>query len=75
MKSGTAIICAGLIMFIFGLIAFYSIDANPASDNFLLSLKHTGTFIGLMGIGVAVAGILLFLISRGSPQQEQTSDT
>ncbi|MDX1596401.1 MAG: hypothetical protein R3327_05615 [Nitrosopumilaceae archaeon] len=74
MKIGSAIIGVGLIMFILGLVAFYSIDATPESDEFLRTIKHTGTFVGLMGIGVTVAGILLYLINRGSPQQEQTFD-
>jgi len=46
----------------------------PGTDNFIRTFKHAGTFIGLMGIGVTVAGILLYLINRGqSTKPEQTS--
>ena len=55
----------GVTMFILGLILFYSI--NPEDNENLENIKNTGTFVGLTGIGVAVAGILLFLINR-NPQ-------
>lgn len=74
MKMGTAIIGAGIIMFFLGLILFYSIQDSPDMDNSIRTIKHTGTFIGLMGIGVTVAGILLYLINRGqSNTPDQTS--
>ena len=74
MKMGTAIIGAGIIMFFLGLILFYSIQDSPDLDNSIRIIKHIGTFIGLMGIGVTVAGILLYLINRGqSTTPEQTS--
>ena len=52
-------------MFILGLILFYSI--SPENNVNLENIKNIGTFVGLTGIGVAVAGILLFLINR-NPQ-------
>lgn len=61
-------------MFISGLILFYSIQDTPNIDKFLRLVKHTGTFIGLMGIGVTVAGILLYLINRGQQTQQHTFD-
>jgi len=74
MKMGTAIIGAGIIMFFLGLVLFYSIQDSPDTDNSIRTIKHAGTFIGLMGIGVTVAGILLYLINRGqTTAPEQTS--
>lgn len=74
MKMGTAIIGAGIIMFFLGLILFYSIQDFPDMDKSIRTIKHIGTFIGLMGIGVTVAGILLYLINRGqSTTPDQTS--
>ena len=71
MKSGTAIIVAGFVLVVMGLIMFYSIPSGPDLDDSLRSIKHGGTFVGLMGIGVTMAGILLYLINRNqSPVQE-----
>lgn len=71
MKIGIAIIIFGIIMVISGLILFYSIPTDPSLDDSLRSLKHGGTFVGLMGIGIVMAGILLHLMGREeSPIQE-----
>ena len=60
-------------MFIFGLILFYSINSE---DNVNLeTIKNIGTFVGLTGIGVAVAGILLFLINRNPQPINENYDT
>ncbi|NJK77927.1 MAG: hypothetical protein HC944_03050 [Nanoarchaeota archaeon] len=71
MKSGVAIIVSGGVMIICGLIMFYGIQSisQPDSDqkNLFLSIKHGGTFMGLLGIGVTIAGFLLYLINRSSP--------
>ena len=75
MRIGTAIIGIGITMFVVGLVAFYSVDTSTENDEFLRTVKHSGTFIGLMGIGVVVAGILLYLINRGASQQEHTFDS
>ena len=74
MKSGIAIIFVGISMFISGLIMFYSIQISPNLDVILRTLKHTGTFVGLMGIGVTIAGILLYLINRGSSTMQENQD-
>ena len=64
MRIGIAIIISGTVL-------FYSIPADPSLDNSLRSLKHGGTFAGLMGIGVIMAGILLHLMGREeTPIQE-----
>jgi len=61
----------GIIMIISGLVLFYSIPTEPGLDEFFRSLKHGGTFVGLMGIGIVMAGILLQLMGREeSPIQE-----
>ena len=63
----------GVSMFILGLILFYSI--NPEDNENLENIKNTGTFVGLTGIGVAVAGILLFLINRNPQPINENYDT
>ena len=57
----------GIIMIISGLVLFYSIPTDPSLDDSLRSLKHWGTFVGLMGIGIVMAGILLRLMGREEP--------
>lgn len=74
MKSGTAIIVAGIVMVISGLILFYSVHSSPDLDPLLRSIKHAGTFVGLMGIGVTMAGILLYLINRNQPAVQENFD-
>ncbi len=71
MKSESLIILCGLIMIVIGLVLFYSIQNNPDLDQILLYTKHGGTFVGLMGIGVAMAGILLRLMERENPIIEE----
>lgn len=68
MKSSIIIFAVGLIMVICGLILFYAIQSNPQIESFFRTIKHTGTFVGLLGIGVSIAGILLYLINRNQPQ-------
>jgi hypothetical protein len=68
MKSSIIIFAAGLAMVICGLILFYAIQSNPQIESFFRTIKHAGTFIGLLGIGVSLAGILLYLINRNQPQ-------
>ena len=65
MRTGIPWMVIGGSMFILGLILFYSI--SPENNVNLENIKNIGTFVGLTGIGVAVAGILLFLINR-NPQ-------
>jgi len=68
MKTGMPWMIIGVSMFILGLILFYSIEHNENEN--LVIIKNSGTFVGLAGIGVAVAGILLYLINR-KPQPIQ----
>jgi hypothetical protein len=64
MKIGIAIMVFGIIMIISGLVLFYSIPTDPSLDDWLRSLKHGGTFVGLMGIGIVMAGILLHITGK-----------
>ena len=73
MRTGTPWMTIGVTMFILGLILFYSI--NPGDNENLENIKNTGTFVGLTGIGVAVAGILLFLINRNTQPINENYDT
>ena len=73
MRTGTPWMTIGVTMFILGLFLFYSI--NPEDNENLENIKNTGTFVGLTGIGVAVAGILLFLINRNPQPINENYDT
>ncbi|MDH3617492.1 MAG: hypothetical protein OES14_02615 [Nitrosopumilus sp.] len=64
MKGESAIILTGIIMIISGLGLFYSIQNSPDLDQLFRQIKHAGTFVGLMGIGVMMAGILLRLMEK-----------
>ncbi len=59
---GIIIIIVGVSMFAVGLVMFYSIELGQ-KDSVLRLVKNTGTFIGLSGMGVTLAGILLYLIN------------
>ena len=73
MRTGIPWMIIGGSMFILGLILFYSI--SPEDNLNLKNIKNTGTFVGLTGIGVAVAGILLFLINRNPQPINENYDT
>ncbi len=64
MKGESAIILSGIIMIISGLVLFYSIQNDSNLEPLLRHAKHGGTFVGIMGIGVVIAGILLSLMGR-----------
>ncbi len=73
MRTGTLIIVIGVCMFISGLVMFYSVEVGQ-KDQMLRLVKNTGTFVGLSGMGVTLAGILLHLINRNGPQVEENFD-
>ena len=72
MKTGKPWIIIGGGMFILGLILFYLI--NPEENKNLEFLKNMGTFVGLSGMGVAVAGVLLYLINRNEKPIKENYD-
>ena len=74
MKAGPVITISGIIMIIFGLVLFYSIQSDQNLDQSLRLVKHSGTFVGLMGIGIMTAGILLYLIEREQPPIQEDFD-
>jgi hypothetical protein len=57
-------------MFILGLMLFYLIDGGEI----LKFIKNMGTFVGLSGIGVTVAGILLYLIKKNEQPIKENYD-
>ena len=70
---GIVIIIVGISMFAAGLVMFYSIELGQ-KDPVLRLVKNIGTFIGLSGMGVTLAGILLYLINRNEPQLKENYD-
>lgn len=73
MKIGIAMFIIGTIMFVMGLGLFYSIELGQ-TDPVLRFIKNMGTFIGLSGIGVTLAGILSHLISRNQVPVQKNFD-
>jgi uncharacterized membrane protein YidH (DUF202 family) len=73
MKMGIMIIVVGISMFAVGLVMFYSIELGQ-KDSVLRLVKNIGTFIGLSGMGVTLAGILLYLINRNEAQLKENYD-
>ena len=72
MKTGMPLIIIGCIMFITGLMLFYLIV--PEGNKNLEFIKNMGTFLGLSGMGVTLAGILLFLIARNEQPIKENYD-
>ena len=73
MRTGVPLMAIGISMFILGLILFYTIDYSENKN--LEIIRNTGTFVGLTGIGVSVAGVLLFLINRNPQPIKENFDT
>jgi len=73
MKTGMSVIIIGTIMFVVGLVLFYSIELGK-TDPILRFIKNIGTFIGISGMGVALAGILLYLLSKSEPPIKEYDD-
>ena len=74
MKMFTVITIIGITMFGFGLVLFYSIELGQ-TDSVLRFLKNTGTFVGISGMGVGLAGILLYLINKNEPTLKEHSES
>ena len=73
MKTEIVVIAIGIVMFVVGLVLFYSIELGQ-TDPVLRFVKNMGTFIGLSGMGVAMAGILLYLINKNEPPIKENYD-
>jgi uncharacterized membrane protein len=71
MRMEITIMIVGIAMFVTGLITFYSIELGQ-TDSLLRIIKNTGTFVGLSGMGVTMAGILLYLINRNEAPIAET---
>ena len=67
------IIIIGIAMFVAGLVMFYSIELGQ-KDPVLRLVKNIGTFIGLSGMGVTLAGILLYIINKNEPPLKENYD-
>jgi hypothetical protein len=52
---------------------FYSIELGQ-KDSVLRLVKNMGTFIGLSGMGVTLAGILLYLLNRNVTPVKENYD-
>ena len=72
MKTGMPLVAIGIGMFLMGLMLFYLID--PGENDNLEFIKNMGTFVGLSGMGVTLAGILLYLISRNEQPIKENYD-
>jgi hypothetical protein len=70
MRIGIAIAITGLVMFSTGLVMFYLIELGQ-TDPILRFIKNTGTFVGISGMGVFLAGVLLYLINKNEPQLKE----
>ncbi len=73
MRSGMLIIIIGVTMFVVGLVLFYSIELGQ-TDPVLRFIKNLGTFVGISGMGVTLAGILLYLINKNEPPIKESFD-
>ena len=72
MKTGMPLVFIGCSMFIAGLMLFYLI--SPEENKNLEFIKNMGTFVGLSGMGVTLAGILLYLIGRNEQPIKENYD-
>ena len=72
MKSGITLVIVGIFMFSAGLILFYFIEVTE--DKILENIKNMGTFVGLSGMGVTLAGILLYLINKNTEPIKENYD-
>ena len=72
MRSGIPLVVIGISMFILGLLLFYLI--NPEENKNLEIIKNTGTFVGLSGMGVTLAGILVYLLNKNEQPIKENYD-
>ena len=73
MRSGITLVIIGVCMFSAGLILFYFMEVTD--DEILENIRNMGTFVGLSGMGVTLAGILLYLINKNTEPIKENYDT
>ncbi len=73
MKPGRLITVVGVAMFVTGLVLFYSTEIGQ-TDPVLRLAKNVGTFVGISGMGVTLAGILLHIIDKNEPTTSKRID-
>ena len=73
MRSGITLVIIGVCMFGAGLILFYFMEVTE--DEILENIRNMGTFVGLSGMGVTLAGILLYLINKNTEPIKENYDT
>jgi hypothetical protein len=72
MKIEIVLMIIGISMFSTGWILFYFIDVTEGNN--LKNIRNIGTFVGLSGVGVTLAGILLYLINRNTEPIKENYD-
>jgi hypothetical protein len=72
MKPGITLVIVGFCMFSVGLVLFYFIQVTE--DKVLENIRNMGTFLGLSGMGVTLAGILLYLINKNTEPIKENYD-
>jgi hypothetical protein len=72
MKSGITLVIVGICMFTAGLILFYFIEVTE--DKILENIRNMGTFVGLTGMGVTLAGIFIYLINKNTQPIKENYD-
>ncbi|MSV26161.1 MAG: hypothetical protein EXS75_00915 [Nitrosarchaeum sp.] len=75
MKNSVLVIVVGIFMTVIGTSLFYTIQGGSQIETLFRMLKHTGTFVGLLGMGVIFAGFLLYVINRSQPEINNNFDT
>ena len=73
MKTGVIVVIIGISMFVVGLVFFYSIELGQ-TDPVLRFIKNIGTFVGISGMGVTLAGVLLHILSKNEPAIKESFD-
>jgi hypothetical protein len=74
MNAEKRLIVIGISMFIIGIVMFYLLDLTEKGEISKI-IKNTGTFVGLSGMGVTLAGILLTLLNKNEPPIKESLET
>ena len=74
MKSESVIMISGIIMVFSGFTLFNYFENMSNLDPLSRYTQHGGMFVGLLGIGVTIAGILLRLMRREESSIQENFD-